>query len=363
MNHRENTGTIPAKATGGAATALEDAPDNTGAPRFSKLRTIGLEEHWISPVALAGPPGQAMLREDPLFPPRAALLQDLGAGRLALMDEVGMDVAVLSHSPGLEQMEAGEQVPMVRDINDYLKDRIAKHPARFAGLASLCTAAPGDAARELERMMQAGFKGAVINGHSRGRYLDDKFFWPMLEAAEHLDAPIYLHPMEPPKAVLDIYYGGFSQPVSKLFSCPACGWHIETGIHLVRMILGGVFDQFPNLKVIIGHFGEGLSFWLPRMDANIGPDLTKLKHPISAYLRQNVYYTFSGFNYLPNFISLMSQVGIEDRILFATDHPFGSMLEARTFLDALPISQADRELLAHGNAERLMKISSNVANA
>ncbi len=94
-----------------------------------------------------------MLREDPLFPPRAALLQDLGAGRLALMDEVGMDVAVLSHSPGLEQMEAGEQVPMVRDINDYLKDRIAKHPARFAGLASLCTAAPGDAARELERMM------------------------------------------------------------------------------------------------------------------------------------------------------------------------------------------------------------------
>ncbi len=178
----------------------------------------------------------------------------------------------------------------------------------------------------------------------------------MLEAAEHLDAPIYLHPMQPPKAVLDTYYGGFSQPVSKLFSCPACGWHIETGIHLVRMILGGVFDQFPNLKIIIGHLGEGLSFWLPRMDANIGQNLTKLKQPISAYLRQNVYYTFSGFNYLPNFINLVSQVGIEDRIIFSTDYPWGSMLEARTFLDALPISHADRVLIAHGNAERLFKM-------
>ena len=122
------------------------------------------------------------------------------------------------------------------------------------------------------------------------------------------------------------------------------------------MILGGVFDQFPNLKIVIGHMGEGLTFWLQRMDWNMGPEMTKLKQPISAYLRQNVYYTFSGFNFLPNFINLVSQVGIEDRIMFSTDHPWGSMLEARMFLDSLPISPADRELIAHGNAERLFKM-------
>ena len=399
MNRRESTtGTIPATAAGGAATAFGDerpsgqanaqntaaAPDN-GAPRFSKMRTIGLEEHWIGPGFFATPGGQVIRpSEDPLVQAASAPLQerlqdlyatdsqtrdfgagrlalmnammlDLGAGRLALMDEAGIDVQVLSHGEP-EYLEASDQVSMVRDLNDYLRDMVARHPTRFAGFASLCTAAPGDAARELERMMQAGFKGAAINGHSRGRYLDDKFFWPMLEAAEHLDAPIYLHPTQPPKAVFDTYYSGFSPLISTLFSINGCGWHIETGIHVTRMILGGVFDQFPNLKVIIGHMGEGLSFWLPRMDANIGPNLTRLKQPISAYLRQNVYYTFSAFNFLPSFINLVSQVGIEDRIMFSTDHPWGSMLEARTFLDALPISHADRERIAHGNAERLLKM-------
>ena len=351
MNRQESTtGTIPATAAGGT-------PDQNGAPHFSKLRTIGLEEHYIGAPVLASPRGQAMRpAQDPLVQRTNAQLQDLGPGRLALMDEAGVDMAVLSHHPGLEQMEAGEQVPMVRDTNDFLKDAVDRHPTRFAGLASMCTMAPDDAAKELERMMQAGFKGAIINGHSRGRYLDDKFFWPILEAAEHLDAPIYLHPTEPPKAVYDAYYSGLSPLISTLFSIAGCGWHIETGIHVTRMILGGVFDQFPNLKVVIGHMGEGLTFWLPRMDANIGHNLTKLKQPISAYLRQNLYYTFSGFNFLPNFTLLVSQVGIEDRIIFSTDHPWGSMLEARAFLDALPISYADRERIAHGNAERLLKM-------
>jgi hypothetical protein len=370
MNRRESTtGTIPAPAAGGAATAFGDerpsgqanaqntaaAPDNTGAPRFSKMRTIGLEEHYIGPVILAK--GRDVRpSQDALVRATNEQLQDLGAGRVALMDEAGIDVQVLSHHPGLEDLEADEQIPMVRDTNDFLKDVIARHPTRFAGFASQCTAAPGEAAKELERMMRAGFKGAVINGHSRGRYLDDQFFWPLLEAAEHLDAPIYLHPTRPPKGVLDAYYSGFSQPVSTLFSIAGCGWHIETGIHVTRMILGGVFDRFPNLKVIIGHLGEGLTFWAPRLDSSISQNVSRLKQPISAYLRQNVYYTFSAFNFLPHFMMLMSQVGIEDRIMFSTDHPWGSMLEARTFLDALPISHADRELIAHGNAERLFKM-------
>ncbi len=325
--------------------------------KFSKLRTITLEEHYIAPPFLAAgadAPGQPPTH--PTFQAIFAKMQDLGAGRLALMDEAGIDVQVLSHHPGLEQLEAGEQVPMVRDTNDFLKDMIAKHPTRFGGFASLCTAVPGEAAKELERMMQVGFQGAIINGHSRGCYLDDKFFWPMLEAAEHLDAPIYLHPTQPPKSVVDTYYSGFNPLTSWLISISGCGWHIETGVHLTRMILGGVFDQFPNLKIIIGHMGEGLSFWLPRMDYTMHPQVTRLKQPISAYLRQNVYYTFSGFNFLPNFTGLVSQVGIEDRIMFSTDHPYGPMMEARLFLDSLPICPADRERIAHGNAERLLKM-------
>jgi predicted TIM-barrel fold metal-dependent hydrolase len=354
-------------AAGGVATAhaggrimpnaVADEPAKTGMHKFSKLRTITLEEHYTGPPFIAsgahapGPPSG-----DPHFEATFAKLKDLGAGRLVLMDEAGIDVQILSHTPGIEQFEASEQVPLVRDTNDYLKEMVAGNPTRFAGFASLCTMAPGDAAKELERMMQAGFKGGIINGHSHGRYLNDKFFWPMLEAAEHLDAPIYLHPTQPPKAVLDTYYSDFSPMINNAFSDAGCGWHMETGIHLTKMILGGVFDQFPNLKIVIGHMGEGLTFWLPRMDNIMHPEMTNLKQPISAYLRQNVYYNFSAFNFLPNFNILVSQVGIEGRIMFATDHPFGSMMEARLFLDSLPISPADRELIAHGNAERLFKM-------
>ena len=204
--------------------------------------------------------------------------------------------------------------------------------------------------------MKAGAKGAIINGHTRGRYLDDKFFWPILEAAERLNAPIYLHPMQPPQAVLDAYYSGFDSATNWVFSTAGCGWHIETTIHISRMVLGGVFDQFPNLKIIIGHMGEGLTFYMQRMGIMMKQSMTKLKKPIPDYMRENVYYTFSGYNFIPNFLNLVSQVGIEERILFSTDYPYGPMMEARLFLDSLPISPADKHRIAHGNAERLFKM-------
>jgi predicted TIM-barrel fold metal-dependent hydrolase len=145
-----------------------------------------------------------------------------------------------------------------------------------------------------------GFKGAVINGHIQGRYLDDQFFWPILECAEALNVPIYLHPTRPPKSVIDASYSGFSQILTELLSGPGWGWHIETAIHLIRVILGGTFDRFPRFQILIGHMGEALPFMLPRLDT-MNLSVTKLNRPISAYLRQNVYYTFSGFNYTPTF--------------------------------------------------------------
>jgi len=319
------------------------------------MRTITMEEHYLSPAFIAGP-GKGQQFVNPFFMRMFPLLTDLGPNRLALMDEAGIDVQILSHSPGIEQVETNEQLPLARDTNDYLRDCVAKYPTRFAGFTTLPTATPDKAAQELERMVtKHGFKGAIINGHTRGRYLDDKFFWPILESAQSLNAPIYLHPTPPPQAITDVYYAGFSPMVIEAFSTAGWGWHIETGVHIVRMALGGVFDQFPNLQIVVGHMGEALPFMLPRMDNIMSVEVTKVKRPISAYLRENVYYTFSAFNFNQNFLDLMLQVGV-DRIMFSTDYPYAPMAEARAFLDHLPISTADRERIAHGNAERLFKM-------
>jgi predicted TIM-barrel fold metal-dependent hydrolase len=233
---------------------------------------------------------------------------------------------------------------------------VKKYPTRFAGLAALPAAAPDEAARELERRVrQQAFKGAIINGHSRGRYLDDQAFWPILECAESLDVPVYLHPAIPPQPVVEASYGGFPPHLTAALSGAAWGWHIETAVHLIRMIVGGAFDRFPKLQIVIGHLGEGISFMLPRLDRNLTMEMTKLQRPISAYLRENVSYTFAGFNFPATFLNLLLEVGVE-RIMFSADHPYGSMKEARSFLEHLPVSTVDKERIAHRNAERLFKV-------
>jgi predicted TIM-barrel fold metal-dependent hydrolase len=270
------------------------------------------------------------------------------------MDAAGIDVQVLSlNSPGIEQAEAAEQIAIARESNDFLAEAVKKHPKRFAGFASLPVAAPDQAAEELERRVrQQGFKGTLINGHTRGRYLDDKFFWPILERAEALNVPIYLHPTIPPKAVVDASFGGFSPPVTAVFASSGWGWHIETAVHLLRMILGGVFDRYPKLQIAIGHLGEGIPFMLPRLNKNFPIELTKLQRPVGAYLRENVHYTFGGFNFPATFLDLLLEVGAS-RIMFSVDYPYGSMAEARAFLEQLPVSGADKERIAHSNAEQL----------
>jgi len=285
-------------------------------------------------------------------------LCDIGDGRLADMDAAGIDVQVLSlTSPGLEQLDAAEAVALARDTNDRLAEAVRRHPSRLAGFAALPTAAPDTAADELERTVREhGFKGACINGHVRGRYLDDPFFWPILERAESLQVPLTLHPTFPPQAVIAASYtGNFAPEVTRGLAMAAWGWHIETAIHVLRLILGGAFDRYPDLQLIIGHLGETLPFMLPRLDRGLPPQMTKLDRPISAYLRENVHYTFSGLNYTATFLDLLLEVGV-DRIMFSADYPYSSMVEARTFLDQLPVSPADKERIAHGNAERLLRL-------
>ncbi len=323
------------------------------------MRTITLEEHYATPGFLDGP-GKDLKERAARFGDRAAKLVeqlcDLGEKRIAEMDAAGIDMQVLSlTSPGTEQLDAAAATAIAREANDRVAEAVKAHPDRFAGFACLPTADPQAAVAELERTVREyGFKGAAINGHVRGRYLDDKFFWPVLERAEALDVPIYLHPTQPPKAVIEASYAGFSPMVSDMLAGPGWGWHIETAIHVIRLILGGVFDRYPELQIVVGHMGEGLPFMLQRLDV-MPMAMTNLQNPISFYLRQNVHYTFSGFNFTPTFLDLLLEVGV-DRIMFSADHPYASMAQARAFLDKLPVSAADKERIAHGNAERLLKL-------
>jgi predicted TIM-barrel fold metal-dependent hydrolase len=324
------------------------------------MRTVTVEEHFLSPGFVSGV-GRQFAESFRANGNRGLRiveqLQEIGDKRVAEMDSAGIDVQILSlNYPGVEQAEAIDAVSAARESNDFLAEAVKKHPTRFAGLASIPTSSPDAAVKELDRRIgQEGFKGAIINGHVRGRYLDDKFFWPILEYAEQAAMPIYLHPTIPPKEVVEAYYGGFPQSVTTLLSGSAWGWHMETSVHLIRMILGGVFDQFPTLQVVIGHLGEGIPFMLPRLNRNLSPQVTKLERPIGAYLRENVHYTFGGFNFTATFINLLMEVGAE-RIMFSVDYPYGSMEEARAFLEGLPVSPADRERIAHRNAERLFNV-------
>ena len=331
------------------------------------LRTITLEEHYATPAFIEGPGrhlkqlGQAItsgVRAAPGMAGIADQLCDLGDGRIAGMDADGIDMQVLSlNSPGVEQLAATEAVALARAANDHLAEAIQRHPDRFAGFAAVPTAAPDTAADELERTIrQYGFKGAIINGHIQGRYLDDEFFWPILERAEALQVPIYLHPTPPPQAVITASYtGNFAPEVTRGLASFAWGWHIETAIHVLRLILSGAFDRYPNLQLVIGHMGEALPFMLPRLDRSLPTQVTKLARPVGTYLRENIHYTFSGFNYTATFLDLLLQVGV-DRIMFSADYPWGSMEQARSFLDQLPVSTADKERIAHGNAERLLRL-------
>jgi uncharacterized protein len=320
------------------------------------MRTIALEEHFATPAFMEGPGKHVREVGKSLgIPELGDQLLDLGGRRIADMDSSGVDVQVVSlTAPGVEQLDPAAAVSLAREANDLLAEAIRRRPDRLAGFAAIPTPDPEAAAGELERAIRGlGFKGAVINGHVRGRHLDDPSFAPILERAEALGVPIYLHPTPPPRPVIEAYYAGFAPEVSARFMTAGWGWHIETATHALRMILGGEFDRHPRLQIIIGHMGEGLPFMLPRLDRALTPTLTKLQRPLAAYLRENFHYTFSGFNFTPTFLDLLMEVGV-DRIMFSTDYPYASMDEARQFLDRLPIAPADRERIAHVNAERLL---------
>lgn len=317
------------------------------------MRTIGLEEHFVTPELESYGAGSASIIQPEKWREASRRLLDITGERLAEMDAAGLDTQVLSlNSPGI-QAETDPAVAVARAaaVNDLLAGVVREHPERFAGFAALPLQDPQAAAKELDRSVtELGMRGALVNAHTQGRYLDDPRLRVVWERAEALDVPLYLHPANgvgTPHVI-----EGHPELVGPMWS-----WGTETASHFLRCVFGGVFDDFPGAKLLLGHMGEGLPYVMWRLDSrweyhnHHGVELAR-GNP-SEYLRHNLYITTSGVCSAPPLLCALLALGPE-RILFGTDHPFEDMATATAFLASAPISEADRAKISHLNAERLL---------
>lgn len=320
------------------------------------MRTIALEEHFVTDALEHYGAGTSAVAQPRAWAEASRRLLDLTGERLVEMDRCHLDVEVLSlNSPGL-QAEADPAVATKEAVavNDFLAGVIAEHPTRFEGFAALPLQNPAAAAAELRRCVeQLGLRGALVNAHTHGRYLDHPELRVVWATAEELGVPLYLHPAN--GAGNAHVFVDHPELVGPMWS-----WGIETATHVLRLIFGGVFDDFPNAQLLLGHMGEGLPFALWRLDsrwdfhAHRGIELG-LGKP-SEYLRRNLNITTSGVCSAPPLLCSLLALGA-DRVLFATDYPFETMESATTFLAQAPISEVDRTKISHGNAERLLGLA------
>jgi predicted TIM-barrel fold metal-dependent hydrolase len=322
------------------------------------MRTITLEEHITTPLFLKSI--AHLDRGLPLNPYMEKLqskLLNCGAGRIADMDAGGIDVQVMSLAgAGLDKLDPEVATYLARATNDTLAAAAQAYPSRLAAFATLNLQEPNKAAAELARCVETlGFKGALVNGTTRGLFLDDPRFEPLFETAEKLDVPIYLHPAPPPPAVKQAYFSGLPADDSYLLSTAGWGWHVETGMHCLRLIVAGVFDRFPKLKIIIGHMGEDLPYSIARADSVMSHASQKLKRSVAEYFHEHFWITTSGYFTEPPLRCALAVAGV-DRVLFSVDYPFSSNETGRKFLDSLTLTPEDMAKLTHRNAEKLLKI-------
>ncbi|HUH71037.1 MAG TPA: amidohydrolase family protein [Mycobacterium sp.] len=335
-------------------------------PTKSVSRVVALEEAFLHPQVWDLFPEELQHKYQPV----RSRLSDVGAERIRLMDAAGIDVQVLSHvQPGIQILpdaQADLAIAVSREVNDWLAEVIAAHPARFAGFAMLPTQSPAHAAEELERAVRdLGFKGALINGHTNGRYLDEPSFDVLLGRAESLGVPIYIHPTDPPQAVSDVYYAPFGSALVTTW-----GWPVETGTHLLRLICAGVFDRHPNLKIIVGHMGELLPYCYTRINQGLTmagwllaaqsknhqtAPATAMRNNVDYHMKKNVYITSSGVFDVPVFDCARAMLGL-DNLMFSVDYPFQDNFAAMEFLQRCELSPEDKERFAHSTAESLLNL-------
>jgi 2,3-dihydroxybenzoate decarboxylase len=283
-------------------------------------------------------------------------LESLGDLRIKEMDEAGIDIQVLSHSaPSVQKLTDVEAaVRLARAANDHLAAAVRAHPDRFAGFATLPTPDPHAAADELERAVtQLGFKGAMLHGLTNGHFHDERQFWPIFERAHALDVPIYFHPAVPSPPVIDAYYKEYMQEFPIVLRA-AWGFTMETATQCLRLVLSGVFDRYKGLKVIFGHLGEGLPFYLWRIDMTLGREW-KASRTFRDVFSEHVYVTTSGFWSDPALLCCIQEIGL-DHIMFSVDYPFAPNQPATAWLHAVPLCADDRAKLAGGTAKRLLKL-------
>ncbi len=336
------------------------------------MRKIGFEEHFFTPGhikylrrhkgyprlerikdakhgevdCLMRMPGSSQV----IWPQLMERLLDIGKGRIAEMDKNGIDLQVLSMAgPGVEELDAKDAAALARSVNNELAEAMQAYPGRFVGLATVAYGDPLGAADELERAVtKLGFKGAKVNSHVRGEYLDQRKYWPFWERAERLGVPVMLHPKDPPAGMLSALdtYPGLTQA--------AWGFALDAGSHALRLIASGLFDAHPKLKIILGHLGEAIPFWMARVDNHwVRSPGSLIKKLPSEYFRQNFVVTTSGMFQHPQFQCTYQILGA-DQICFAVDYPYESMPDGSKFIDEVKIAEADRHKICHANAEALL---------
>ncbi len=324
------------------------------------MKIIGLEEHFVPQSFLdvwldlpnAERDGLTTFAQGEV----GEKLADLGDGRIADMDAHGVDVQVLSvNSPGVQNLTPDVAVELAREANDMAAAAVREHPDRFQFFATVPTPDPGAAATELRRAVtELGAPGALINGRTGERNADHRDFDELYATAAELGAPIYLHPQLPQEGVRQAYYDGLGDPLDLLLAQFGLGWHFETGVQVVRMILSGTFDRHPELQVVVGHWGELVLFYLERLQSLESMGGVKLDRPLADYFTQNVSYTPSGM-VSERYLRWTMEVAGVDRIMYSADYPFVPLGPGvpRKFLEDAPISATDKESIGHGNWERL----------
>jgi 2,3-dihydroxybenzoate decarboxylase len=359
------------KVSAAASIALQGCTVSSHSPQ-TPFKKIAIEEAFVTQdiadewnkIIAAGSPGEpgfrkmgeSILADNPGTRIIHQRLIDLGEGRMRDMDTNGIDMQLISiTSPGVQVLEPSLARDLAQDANNHLSQAVKAHPDRFAGMTAIAPQLPESAALELERSVNTlGLKGALINSHTNGEYLDDQKYWPIFEAANALKAPIYLHPRSPGQGMIEpyldygLYFAGW-------------GFAVETSLHALRLIMSGVFDEFPDLKIILGHMGEGIPFYLQRIDnryllqVKIGAVKEMPRLP-SEYFKDHFVITTSGVAQQSSLQLAHAELGA-DRILFAADYPYEDVDEAVHFMDTADLTDVDKHKIYHGNAEQLFNLS------
>ena len=326
------------------------------------MRIITLEEHISFPEMTDKIPKEALagFGQSAAMQRIAPKLADITGDRLKSMDENGITMQVLSvDSSGANLLSPQQGPAFAMKYNDLIAEKIAGFESRFTAFAHLPMTAPLAAADELERAVKEyHFRGAMIRGLTQDKFLDQPEFAPIFERAEKLDVPIYLHPGLPPKGVADIYYSGLPNysGMAEALGCYGWGWHSETALHVLRLLFSGIFDQYPKLKLIIGHMGEMLPMMMARSEKAFKPGNGGAnQRTLTDTFHNQVHITTSGFFTQPPLKIALDTFGI-DNIMFSVDYPFSTNEMGTEFLNAIELPKEDIKKIAHGNADKLLNL-------